>query len=288
MNNAIAYLLNNKQKDIVSFRKSIQLLINNYCKNNPVDIICFYEEDFPLSEIDNIKILTSGYMIKFCPVTFSVPNYSNDIASQIAKYYPHPDNPLSSSGFSIGYRHMCRFFAGEIFHNLFLSQYRYICRLDTDSYILEPISYNIFDRLQQNNAIYGYINIQHDHPGVIKNLWEESAKYFKALGKDHIFKNENILQHKNRMFYTNFEVYDMEWFRGEEYQNYFRYIDKLGGIYTNRWGDAPIRYIALKSLVEEDKLYFYHDIRYFHQKEYCNNEIIDTFYGNGSRYYSCS
>jgi hypothetical protein len=279
MNTAIVYLLNNNNKDIINFRQSIYLLLQNYYKDFPTDIVCFHEQDFPVEEIQLLQKHLGSISIKFIPITFNIPNYDESIINRIPKYYPHPDYP-GATGFSLGYRHMCRFFSGEIFKNEHLKKYKYIWRLDTDSYILSPINYDVFKKLKNNNAIYGYINIQHDHPGVIKGLWECSQKYFSKINKDYIFQVNNIQQHKNRVFYTNFEICDMDWFSQSEYQDYYDYIDTIGGIYTGRWGDASIRYIALNSLAKQNQLHFYNDIRYFHQKEYLNTKIINTFNGN--------
>jgi len=273
---AIVYLLNNNSKDILNFRKSIPLLINNYYLKHSCDIICFYEPDFPFSELALLKNSLQNISIYFEPITFSTPNYSSEIIAQIPEYFPHPDFP-AAQGFSLGYRHMCRFFAGEIFKQSRLMQYRYIWRLDTDSFILDEIPYNVFDRMNNEKAIYGYINIQHDHPGVVCNLWELSEQYFKNIHKDDIFKSQNLQFHKNRVFYTNFEIFDMDWFRGEDYQNFYNFIDNSGGIYMYRWGDASIRYIGLNSLLSSSNLYFFNDIKYFHQKLYLNNRITDTF-----------
>lgn len=281
MNTAIVYLLNNNNKDILNFRQSIYLLIQNYYLKFPADIICFHENDFPIEEIKFLQKNLVGISIKFIPIVFNIPNYDQSIIDKIPTYYPHPDYP-GSLGFSLGYRHMCRFFSGEIFKNeQLIKKYKYIWRLDTDSYILSPINYNVFKRLNENNAIYGYINIQHDHPGVIKGLWECSQEYFAKINKEHIFKENNINKHKNRVFYTNFEICDIDWFNESGYQDYYQYIDSVGGIYTGRWGDASIRYIALNSLAEENQLYFYDDIRYFHQQEYLNTKVINTF-NNGN------
>ena len=268
---AVIYLLNNHPKDINNFRKSISLLIDNYHKNFPCDIVCFYEEDFPPQEIELIKTVFKNIPIYFEPIKFKIPDYSKKILTQIPEYFPHPDFP-HAQGFSIGYRHMCRFFAGEIFKHNKLSKYRYIWRLDTDSFILSPISYNVFNRLDEKKAVYGYINIQNDHPGVVHNLWELSSNYFKQINKGHIFKPDIIDAHRNRVFYTNFEIFDMEWFKGNDYQNFYNFIDNTGGIYVYRWGDHSIRYIALNSLLEKEQLYFFNDIRYYHQQQYFNNE----------------
>jgi hypothetical protein len=277
---AIVYLLNNNQKDISNFRHSISLLYDNYYKSFPCDIICFYEKDFPEEELEYLKNALSILKVSFVNIDFEIPNfYSQETLQSIPQYYPHPDFP-QANGFSIGYRHMCRFFAGAMFHHPLILQYKYLWRLDTDSFIVSPICYNIFDKLEQNNCLYGYINIQHDHPGVIKNLWEISEEYFRKLNKCNIFENPQIKFHKNRVFYTNFEVFNVEWFAGNDYKNYFDFIDESAGVYKYRWGDHSIRYIALNSLLDEKQLYFYDDIHYFHQKEYLNNRIMDTFNAN--------
>jgi sulfur relay (sulfurtransferase) DsrC/TusE family protein len=276
MNKAIVYLLNNNNKDILNFRKSFSLLYNNYYKKFPCDIICFYEQDFPQIELSFLKHQLEKINIVFEPIEFMMPEYKPEVVSNIPEYFPHPDFP-ESVGFSIGYRHMCNFFAGDIFNNSVILKYKYILRLDTDSFIIEPIQYDIFDKLKENNALYGYINIQDDHPGVIKYLWEYSEKYFKSINKNKIFNKQLIKNHKNKVYYTNFEVCDVEWFSSRDYQNYFKFINDSGGIYQYRWGDHSIRYIALNSLLEPDQMYFYHDIRYFHQKEYYNNHITKSF-----------
>jgi hypothetical protein len=47
--------------------------------------------------------------------------------------------------------------------------------------------------------------------------------------------------------------------------SYLDYIDKLGGIYYRRWGDAPIRTVAVSLTVPEGKLHYFSDIGYEHR-----------------------
>ena len=35
-------------------------------------------------------------------------------------------------------------------------------------------------------------------------------------------------------YWNNFEIVDLNWFRGEKYQKFFDYLDKLGGFYYYR------------------------------------------------------
>lgn len=46
-------------------------------------------------------------------------------------------------------------------------------------------------------------------------------------------------------FWSNFEIADVRFFAGEEYQSYFEYLDKDGGFFYERWGDAPVHSLGL-------------------------------------------
>lgn len=273
--NAVVYLLNNNEKDKNNFRSSIGLLVKNYLNKFPCDVICFHEKDFDKNEIklikDNVKI-----NIIFEEIEFNLPNYNQEILNQIPEYFPHPDFP-ECQGFSLGYRHMCRFFAGEVFKQKVLEKYEYIWRLDTDSFILEEISNSVFIKMKDNDCDYGYINIQNDHEGVIKNLWDTCYEYFKSVGDfKHFFETDKD-KHFRKVYYTNFEIFNMSWFKSDEYQSFYKFIDESAGIYKYRWGDHILRYIALNCLSSPNKCLFYNDIKYYHSELYFNREFYETF-----------
>ena len=275
MKNAIVYLLNAADKDMLNFRMSIELLRNNYLYERPCDVICFHEKNFPAMEIQYLKEVFEINFI-FKEISFNTPEYPPEISAAIPEYFPHPLFP-GARGFPMGYRHMCRFFAGELFKLKALREYDYVWRLDTDSFILSPINFNVFERMERTKAVYGYINIQHDHPAMVENLWETAEAYLTRLNKASIFNEEVKEQHLRRVFYTNFEVFNVSWFRAPAYQDFYNYLDETGGIYKHRWGDHAIRYIALMSLCDKSELLFFDDIMYQHGEVYHNNEITDTF-----------
>ena len=70
--------------------------------------------------------------------------------------------------------------------------------------------------VENNKVYYGYIEqgVQYDDPGVTKGLWELSNK----------IKQNDI--EENKMYYTNFELCNVEWFNSEEYMNFYNEIDK--------------------------------------------------------------
>lgn len=271
---AIVYLLNNNTKDILDFRCSIPLLLKNYLYYYKHDVVCFYENDFPESEINYLKSLY-GNFLTFVRSELKKPEYPEEIENEIPEFFPHPDFP-NSRGFPMGYRNMCRLFSGEIFKKSILEEYSYIWRLDTDSYILAPITEDVFDSMEQAKSPYGFVNIQNDHPGTCLGLWDKCAEYFKEINPT-AFSEENKAKMGRKVFYTNFEIFDMEFFRSEEYMDFYNFIDESGGIYTKRWGDHIIRFMAMYGLKKIQDCLFFKDIHYYHSDFYHDKMTTDNF-----------
>jgi hypothetical protein len=275
MKNAIVILLNNQEKDIFFFRKSFPFLIKNYLSKFPCKLILLHESDFPAEEkeliwnyyCENLKDCN----LDFFQIDFKIPDHPKNIIDKIPEYVPHPDFP-NANGFGMGYRHMCRFFAGDIFKLDILKDYKYVLRLDTDSFLVD-VKYNLFDRMASTESKYGYINIQYDHPKLIDELWSFSKDYFK---EKEIYTDVFKPPHIGRVFYTNFEIFDMDFFKQPDYMDFFNKIDESGGIYLYRWGDHCIRYIALNCLLEKSKMLFFNDVDYFHSERYYNREFLCT------------
>lgn len=65
-------------------------------------------------------------------------------------------------------------------------------------------------------------------------------------------------------FWTNFEIARVDVFTSDKYRKYYDYIDKLGGFWRERWGDAPVRLLALAMLLTVDEIHYFRDIGYRH------------------------
>jgi hypothetical protein len=64
--------------------------------------------------------------------------------------------------------------------------------------------------------------------------------------------------------WSNFEIADMDFWRGEAYQTFFDFLESKGGFYYERWGDAPVHSIAVALFVPRHRLHFFTDIGYRH------------------------
>lgn len=56
----------------------------------------------------------------------------------------------------------------------------------------------------------------------------------------------------------------MRFFRSKVYTEYFEYLDRTGGFYYERWGDAPVHSIAATFFLPKEEIHFFGDIGYRH------------------------
>jgi mannosyltransferase len=65
-------------------------------------------------------------------------------------------------------------------------------------------------------------------------------------------------------FWSNFEIARLDWFRSKEYNDFFEMMDRSGGFWMERWGDAPIHSLAAGVLLGPSDLHYFRDIGYRH------------------------
>ncbi|KAG8929618.1 alpha 1,2-mannosyltransferase 2.4.1 [Tulasnella sp. 418] len=148
-------------------------------------------------------------------------------------------------GGSVSYRNMCRFNSGFFFRHPLLRDYDYYWRFT----ITLP-----------------------EYGETIETLWKTTKEFIKAnpqyLPKDNAmgFVSDDKGESYNRCHYwSNFEIGDLNFWRGEAYTKYFEHLDKAGGFYYERWGDAPVHSIGVSLFAPKDKIHFFNDIGYRHE-----------------------
>jgi len=247
MNNKIIYLLRNSELDLKLFNKSIELLKTNFLPTNNYPIIIFHE-DIPMQIFDDIQ---NNHSIKFNieKINFEIP-----------KFIEESKVPREVMTKSIGYRHMCRFYAGQMYFENALKDTDYYLRLDNDSFFTEPVKYDIFKYMEDNNYIYGYNAILEDNPQVTVGLFEACQLYSQTRKTLKDMKDIPF----PKVYYTNFEIAKFKWFLNPEYLDFYNFIDMLGGIYQYRWGDHIIKFLGLSMLLEDKYKNHFTDLPYVH------------------------
>jgi alpha 1,2-mannosyltransferase len=219
--------------DVENFKKSLESLSRSKALSK-YPIYAFYEDTLS-KEIR--QQISEVYDVRFSLVEFVLPKYPPEIQCQIKEDFYVDVTPYP---FTMGYRHMCRFFSGEIFKRWELADYDYALRLDTDSFLLEPIN-DVFEAMADEKAVYGYRMENGDHPTCYAGFYDTFKEAVESLG--FVYHPPDEI---GKVYYSNWEVFDLRFFRSELHTRVYKHIDMSGGIFIHRWGDHIFRYTFLR------------------------------------------
>ena len=142
-----------------------------------------------------------------------------------------------------------------------IKELEYMWRLDDDSKILSPVKYDIFRFMHNRHLDYGYVWRHVDASKCVTGLWAATKEFLRRTKiKPQFFDRWRHAY----IFYNNFEVSRLSVWLSADYRSYVDYIDRKGGIYYHRWGDAPIKSIAVSIFIPENRTHFFTDIGYKH------------------------
>ena len=174
-------------------------------------------------------------------------------------------------GSSESYRHMCRFESGFFFKHPLMLDYQYYWRVEPDIKFHCDINFDIFKFMVDNKKDYGFTITIHEFQSTIPTLWETTKAFIKenpeVVDPDNLMSfvsDDNGKTYNLCHFWSNFEIANMDIWRGEAYQKYFEYLDHNGGFFYERWGDAPVHSIAASIFLPKDRLHHFGDLGYFH------------------------
>jgi len=131
--------------------------------------------------------------------------------------------------------------------------------------------------MRDNNMKYGFnMNILDDARS-FPSLWSRTRSFINAHPElihpeadlDWLLDPHNSGDYNNCQFFSNFEVGDLNYFRGEANEKYFDWLDRGGGFYYERFGDAPIHTLSVAMFVPKSEIWFFRDIGYQHDINRC-------------------
>eukprot|EP01062_Namystynia_karyoxenos_P035635 TRINITY_DN26063_c0_g1_i2.p1 TRINITY_DN26063_c0_g1~~TRINITY_DN26063_c0_g1_i2.p1 ORF type:complete len:436 (+),score=124.91 TRINITY_DN26063_c0_g1_i2:153-1460(+) len=163
------------------------------------------------------------------------------------------------AGHHLGYRLMCRFFAGVFAEDPKLRDYDYYWRLDTDSWVGvdQPLRVDPFAVMHDRGCRYGFPDSpQQDGPTVTKGLLQTALDWSEAVGMpaQNLSRLRGVVRSMGGrlpMYYNNFELASFAFLRSPLYRSYFSFLDGTDGFLKHRWGDAPVRTLAVLLMLSE-------------------------------------
>ncbi|BGP49844.1 hypothetical protein JCM10450v2_005749 [Rhodotorula kratochvilovae] len=173
-----------------------------------------------------------------------------------------------------GYHHMCRWYAGLWVRHELLQPYDWFWRLEPGVRFFCTITYDPFRFLALHNKVYGFVIAVVENMNTIPGLFGAVRTYLAERGitprSEALWRflvrerQDGGEEYGGCHFWSNFEIGNLRFFRSQAYQDFFRALDDAGGFYTERWGDAPVRALALGALASMEQIHYFDDIGYQH------------------------
>ncbi|MCJ1398995.1 alpha 1,2-mannosyltransferase 2.4.1 [Xylographa trunciseda] len=158
-------------------------------------------------------------------------------------------------GGSESYRHMCRFFSGFFFRHELLEKYDYYWRVEPETELFCDIDFDPFRYMKDNGKKYSFVISQHEFEATIPSLWN-TVKSFVKTHPEHIPQGNSL----GFISDDGGETYN----RCHFYLDFFNFLDKEGGFFYERWGDAPVHSIAASLMLKKEEIHFFNEIAYYH------------------------
>ncbi|AET38277.1 glycosyltransferase family 15 protein Ecym_2558 [Eremothecium cymbalariae DBVPG len=200
---------------------------------------------------------------------WSYPNWIDQEKAAKARQEMAENNIIY--GGSEPYRHMCRFESGFFWRHPLLKKFNWYWRVEPSTQLYCDIKYDVFKWMQEHKKVYGFTISIREYEATIKTLWETTKQFMKEypnyIEKDNMMafiSDDNGKTYNLCHFWSNFEIASLDFWRSDRYKTYFEYLDKAGGFFYERWGDAPVHSIAAALMLRKDQIHYFADIGYHH------------------------
>ncbi|KAI0354551.1 glycosyltransferase family 15 protein [Trametes cingulata] len=174
-------------------------------------------------------------------------------------------------GGSLSYRNMCRFNSGFFYRHPLVRPYKWYWRVEPNVHFRCDTDYDPFLFMEENDKVYGFTISPLEWPQTVPTVWD-AVKEFVAANPQLLPENNSMpylsddggVTYNMCHFWSNFEIADMDFWRGDAYSKFFEHLESKGGFYYERWGDAPVHSIGVGLFARKDQIHFFDDIGYQH------------------------
>ncbi|KAF9989133.1 alpha 1,2-mannosyltransferase 2.4.1 [Mortierella antarctica] len=266
-----AFVMLVRNKDVHGARRTVRQIEDRFNHKYQYSYVFLNDEEFTLDFKEMLRPLSTAEM-RFESIPkehWSYPVWISEERATQARTNMSLEKVLY--GASESYRHMCRYQSGFLVHHEAMREYHYFWRIEPDVKYSCDIDFDPFLYMQENNKKYGFVVSLYEYPNTIPSLWN-ATKEFMAQ-HPHLLASHNALDlisddggesYNLCHFWSNFEIVDARWMRGAAYQRYFEHLDRAGGFFYERWGDAPVHSIAAALLLPVEEIHFFKEIGYAH------------------------
>ncbi|KAH3671071.1 hypothetical protein OGAPHI_000782 [Ogataea philodendri] len=264
-----------RNEELFDMLQSIQQLESRFNRNYQYDWVFLNDKPFTEDFIKQTSAMVSG-TARYGIIPYEHWSYPDYVDAQKAKEVRESRHFSNVAyGSSESYRHMCRFNSRFFYKHPILDDYQFYWRVEPSIEYGCDIMEDPFKYMIDNKVNYGFTLTLTEFPKTIPTLWETSMQYFEQPEvKEQLppveesllsFISDNGgLSYNLCHFWSNFEIANLDFYRSPVYEAYVDHLDRAGGFFYERWGDAPVHTIAVAKMMRASEIHLFTDISYKH------------------------
>ncbi|KAJ2408576.1 hypothetical protein GGI10_004821 [Coemansia sp. RSA 2530] len=265
-----AFVILTRNKDLKSLRETLVQLEDRFNRRYHYPYVFLNNDPFSDEFKEKIASVVSGecHFGLIPHEHWSYPEHINQ--TKAAEVREDMTRRKIIYGGNESYRHMCRYESGFFFRHKLMEQYKWYWRVEPGVKFGCEIDYDPFVFMEKNDKKYGFTISIKEYAPTIPTLWNTTMDFMKT--------NKDIIPASNLMefvtgkdggynlchFWSNFEIGSLDFLRSKEYLAYFDHLDRAGGFFYERWGDAPVHSLGVAMLLNKSQVHWFEDIGYYH------------------------
>lgn len=263
-----AFVVLCRNSDLYELLESIQLVQDRFNREYKYDWVFLNDEPFTEEFISTI-----GDFVPYGKLSFGlIPSHQwlypefvdQELAAQRRQQLAQQDVVYATSE---SYRFMCRYFLGYFYKHPLVAQYQYYWRVEPGTKLFCDVPYDVFDFMEASGKKYGFAISMFEYSKTVPSLWDTFTEYLSTYNVSDNgllrFVLDDVGGYNMCHFWSNFEVASLEVFDAR-YDQLFEHLDRSGGFFYERWGDAPVHTLAVAAFLAPDQVHWFDDIGYHH------------------------
>jgi len=162
--------------------------------------------------------------------------------------------------FNYRYLQMNAFRLVHLWRHSLVQSYDFLFLIDSDAIITKELP-NIFKTIG-DQTVHAHFQVYPDPVECVPSL--ELVEFFVKCAGIRPKTKINSLNY-NLVYYGSMQLLRRDFFTSEQYTEFVKFLDRLGGIYTCRWSDQSIFYLALQIFVGREGVKDIRDVQWRHK-----------------------
>lgn len=142
------------------------------------------------------------------------------------------------------------------------TNFKYIMRMDEESFLHSPIRYDIFQYMSKRGYDYAYRTCSYEM-NAIQQIFHNYTSHARLTLGNRWKKNRHFTG-AHCGFYNNWFIGNLHFFRSDNVQNMLNFFDREGYMYRDRLNDLVIQTGAVYAFAETKRIHRFLDFSYEH------------------------